>query len=1077
MFKFALFGDLHYDEKNHKILKDYFGRLLEKIIAEKVNLIINLGDTFHNYNIAGKNETMGSIFSSFLEPLHKYVISEKIPMVILEGTHDQARVGQRGALAPLEKTYGVKIITEPQTIVGKELVLGCLPWYRPCAPEDIRTKNDLDNFYKKSCSDLIKMFTKEFKKYPDRVKWIIGHCNMSGAVTESGYIMREVPFEFTEEQLLSTGANGISFGHIHKRQGVYIGPPWQISFKDSGNDTGYQIVTIDDEQHIFSEYHQFDDAPKYFIFSKDEYKEDKFRSIDHVRVLGNIKKVVPSNVEIIPEVALTPTIKREKTIEFSDDKTKLFKEWLKINNIEDSEKYLLELSDIIKSVPDVSISYTGCIDRICKLQISGFGPHKDTEQDIENDDLIGISGKTGSGKTFLLEIPAAVNYNRFPTRKFLAQDYCTEDFGKISYTFLAKGKKYIASRIFKKVGDKWESEASLTEDGQRGQGPKLKDFDSAIAEFIGDKSVMMAGCMSCQTRAGDLVKAQPADRKEVLSKIFGIDSLLMIADEAGKRITPIKYELSSTQNELNRLSSLVNTLPEVIKQGREYKKTIESLKLELDKLQEDADIIGKEYTNKQVEYKVLQKEAADLNSFKEEHTETVKEKELLEKSVTNIVIVSDLAEKEQELRSSLEQLKEEYEEICNSTKLRSELAETFNGYTAKIEDLETTIAVGNKELQNCLKKKEFLKTVGCNKTGLFACVLIDDAKSLVDQIPKVEKCIEHSNKAIKILKNEEEYKNTIVLLKQLESEEHRDGITVLSDIDKITERLDSLKNLKSKQDLILLQQKEDKLKIKRLETEIEKLSSKIKVLDSIPILQFERELTIIIGNKASIAAKIDELTNKSNNAITELKLMEKEFLSINQAKIRKIELENKVATLLERVNVLEEIVKAFEKNGIPQHLISHILPRLNEILQELCGEFDNRYMVSLVTQKELKDKNKTIRETIDIIVVDNKERSRPVESYSGGEQSIVSIILRLGVGIIQVERQGDSNRIFLIDEAFDQVDPETSLGILRMIMNLIRKYKFNQVIVTSHKSDLLSNFPVELRITTMNDVASIERVI
>ena len=152
---------------------------------------------------------------------------------------------------------------------------------------------------------------------------------------------------------------------------------------------------------------------------------------------------------------------------------------------------------------------------------------------------------------------------------------------------------------------------------------------------------------------------------------------------------------------------------------------------------------------------------------------------------------------------------------------------------------------------------------------------------------------------------------------------------------------------------------------------------------------------------------------------------------------------------------------AFSKHGIPSLIIEETLPEIEERANALLERLtDSAMHVRLETLKEKKTGG--TKETLEIIITDERGMPRPYETFSGGESFRVNFALRIAMAQLLAERSGVRVRTLVIDEGFGTQDEQ---GIQRLVeaIEAIRE-DFAKVLVVTHLPRLKQAFPVRIEV-------------
>lgn len=152
------------------------------------------------------------------------------------------------------------------------------------------------------------------------------------------------------------------------------------------------------------------------------------------------------------------------------------------------------------------------------------------------------------------------------------------------------------------------------------------------------------------------------------------------------------------------------------------------------------------------------------------------------------------------------------------------------------------------------------------------------------------------------------------------------------------------------------------------------------------------------------------------------------------------------------------LAKAFGRDGIPQMVFEAAVPHFQALLNDLMQEFDDRWAIRVVSQKETK--SGTVQEHIDILV-DDGMGEREISGYSGGERKLLKNVVRVAFSIMQAQRSGKGLKVLVLDEATDAMDDGNAEAFIRVLHKL--KVYFNQVFIISHNDRMLASIPSRIR--------------
>jgi len=269
--KIAIIGDLHFQGKDRYEMG--WQLTLQECEKRNVEKILQLGDVFNYYNIARREETVGNIVFAVLRHLLEWLSKdEKREAIIIAGNHDIAGPRRRDALTVLENLSQITIIRKPQVIEKKGIVIAAIPWITKA---HLRAKHkdlkpaEFEQLYQETIQKIINYLRLEVQDR-EGYKILIAHCEMEGVEVNQGFHLTGGHFQLTRTQLESIGVDKIALGHIHKRQGYYVGALLQQDFSEEGNPQGFEVVDIETGETEYVEI----DIPLHATFRMEEYLQN-----------------------------------------------------------------------------------------------------------------------------------------------------------------------------------------------------------------------------------------------------------------------------------------------------------------------------------------------------------------------------------------------------------------------------------------------------------------------------------------------------------------------------------------------------------------------------------------------------------------------------------------------------------------------------------------------------------------------------------------------------------------------------------------------------------------------------------
>jgi exonuclease SbcC len=238
-----------------------------------------------------------------------------------------------------------------------------------------------------------------------------------------------------------------------------------------------------------------------------------------------------------------------------------------------------------------------------------------------------------------------------------------------------------------------------------------------------------------------------------------------------------------------------------------------------------------------------------------------------------------------------------------------------------------------------------------------------------------------------------------------------------------------------------------------IERENQELERKKKDLRTIGVVDFDEKHYRLIRIRVTEAytlyqeslSKLDEIKEKQQKIAVELKEQEGEKKLIDQqikTYEKNIEEQQRLEKKLENErseaqhrNMLSEVMESFRT-----YLISQIRPMLSAHASELFDELtDGKY-----SQIELD-------EDYNLLVYDQGV-PYTIERFSGGEEDLANLCIRLAISEIITERAGSVFQFVILDEIFGSQDQIRKQNIIKTLNGFALKFK--QIFLITHVEDI-----------------------
>jgi exonuclease SbcC len=162
-----------------------------------------------------------------------------------------------------------------------------------------------------------------------------------------------------------------------------------------------------------------------------------------------------------------------------------------------------------------------------------------------------------------------------------------------------------------------------------------------------------------------------------------------------------------------------------------------------------------------------------------------------------------------------------------------------------------------------------------------------------------------------------------------------------------------------------------------------------------------------------------------------------------------------------RLKLLKILAQAFGKQGIPALLIEKAIPDLEAVANDVLSTLtDGRMSLQLRSQRETKAK--TIQETLDVVIADERG-DRAYENFSGGEAMRVDLALRIALSVLLASRAGARCELLVLDETAAPLDAHGRALFVDCLQRVAER--FATILVITHVEELKDLFPFRFEIS------------
>lgn len=712
-----------------------------------------------------------------------------------------------------------------------------------------------------------------------------------------------------------------------------------------------------------------------------------------------------------------------------------------------------------------------------KLTLKGIGPYLDETIDFSgiNGNVIAITGENGSGKTFLFDSVFAALYRYFPSRDSI-YGYCRGKDAQITLDFRVGSVDY--QSVLNINATKREMEPWLFRTKEPITDGKNSTFDKEIERICGPAGVVLTSVFSAQTKMGSFGKLSKADRKTLFISMLGQEKLQKVSDIASslEATSSAKYDQMSDLIEVHR--GFIDT------KGID----LESMRVSLEIIRADISRYELSVREKQTVVIDLKGKVLSTADIEGQRFPLLKRKQVCDKDLIDTKRVIDeslkLIGELDALRSGtvrhdeiIKDLKNKTDQISGLLVEQSDHHRKVTSYQEVIHDLETKLST-QKELsrrsQTALKRagddSAIISTVPCKAEKEFAkCQFLLNAVKAKDSLEELETTIVNCRA------------QALAIEDQIKGVTKPDGERLIS----LEKRISILRG----------ELKEGEAELKKLNFSKDRLNKAESA--STVLLDLQPRLTRLSGDSENICAEItvldaklktakisaSELTKAETDLDVEGDLLDGSRAQFSQALVDLSRAESviesaakaqeEIAKLQGQLVILDQdrksynlLAKAFGKVGIQSLEIDAAGPAISQIVNDLLFScFGPRFSIRFLTQV-LKDDKKGWKDEFDVYVSDSKSgREGSIDDLSGGERTLVSEALSLGISLFNRSRSNIGWESLWRDEASSALDDRRAPQYLLMLRKARELGHFDRLFFISHQARVNSTADSRINVT------------
>ncbi len=673
------------------------------------------------------------------------------------------------------------------------------------------------------------------------------------------------------------------------------------------------------------------------------------------------------------------------------------------------------------------------------IRLKNFRKFKDSYVEFP-DGVTGVVGLNGVGKSTLFEAVAWTLYGpvaaRTSTEQIKREGATPSESCRVELDFIFDDDAYHVVREMS--GKNLSASGSATVNGKLAvNGAEV--LSKFIQKRLGmDWKSFYTSIFAKQKELNTLSSMNPSERRQLILRMLGINAVDEIISQIRSDMKEKKNLIENLAGDLvnehgqNKMKAFEQDIQLQQQKQKERFRCIEEQRKQLQKISEELSKIKKDCEVKKISYEKLMTSSEQLEEKKSK------------------------SEKIQRLENDIKILEKTFRERKETLEKLNEILRLFKNLDKELQDFEKQQDKNTILIQTVIKKKEQNSTLSAR--------LREDIKELTAKKNSIEKMGPQAKcPTCERVLGDQQKKLIIAFTEDLDEKNHEAQrlLDEQKELQREFDRYSREKQALQKKNIFLrsrVVEREKSLSTVRhttqeMERENQELERKKKDLKTLGTVDFDEKQYKLIRNQINKAytiyqgslAQLYEIKEKQQTIAVEIKEQEGEKKLIEQ-RIKTYEnnieeqqrLEKKLEnerTEAQRQNMLSEVMESFRT-----YLISQIRPMLSAHASELFNELtDGKY-----SQIELD-------EDYDLIVYDHGA-PYSIERFSGGEEDLANLCIRLAISEIITERAGSVFQFVILDEIFGSQDQIRKQNIIKTLNGFASKFK--QIFLITHVEDI-----------------------
>lgn len=681
------------------------------------------------------------------------------------------------------------------------------------------------------------------------------------------------------------------------------------------------------------------------------------------------------------------------------------------------------------------------------IKLKNFLSHPNTEVQFEDGQSLLISGKSGSGKSSILQAITYVLYNdtRSDSKNMIMKGASS---CKVELQLQDKNDIYTIIREY----DTKKNKLILL----------LNDTDITLATMKETQDYLINNILHCsfelfqnsvyipQDYTDNFARQTPSKRKDLLMEILQTIDFDDYYEKSRQVLNDLSNKLTINTNHKEKIQLDIQNTALKIGDIDTWKKNKEQAVKERDLLLQEKSIYTTKLSELNLEInsiKLLEVERENklkfYNTLKE--TQTISQQEL--EKINSLIVLTD-----EEINGLVNRATELQKEITNI----EEITRIYKEWELKLQQIVNN-APRKQDYAGDIEKLKQIVEGKKKSVDIFCPTINTDCPKLkkeldaqlqyfIDEIKQKETLLGEQNNTMG------EFDKKMIDIQKEKPQEPQPTTILVKELYEINNKLEDNKR-----------KQEDKKKIPALEERIKSTSEAMNtvveegkvIAQKIESLQGKKsEVEILLSKSQDIDIKDKALQNKINDLDVAIRLSEDAKNNKSNYEQELKEVEQEITNINNNINSISIFKDAVGSNGIKTLLIDSIIPLLEDRINQILSTLSD-FSIQLDTQRDSASGTKKI-EGLSINVINAQGESLDFNQYSGGERG------KLNFSISSALSTFSKFKFLILDEAVQGLDQESISSFMDIVLNL--QGNVHQLLCISHIEEIKNLFSEQIEV-------------